>query len=324
MVTEGTGGRDRQRMAAPRVRTTVDGTMRTSPRADLGFLKRSYLWVTVLSLAGIALGSFIDFPLSVALARRTSLGRLFQDYAFTVVDLLYAFAGVCLWRGFRKMGPRHALLSRVLLGLGVYLSLICYLEGEGCCFLVDVLGYVGGTSPPLMVLVSLLPLAAALAAILAIGTRLIDDGDPERLIAVGALIIISGFFAQYTCDLLKALASRPRPLYVLSLDGPASGFRAWWEFRPFFAGEKAAVGSWPSNHMMLVTLMLNLPLAASVLTVFTPALRRICLGTAYALIVASAYNAIHMERHFLSDVCFGALFTTCLLALLSRALIERR
>ena len=181
------------------------------------------------------------------------------------------------------------------------------------------MGYVGGESSPLLALVSLLPSIIVVSAVPLVFARRLEDKDPDRLIAVGVFLITCGICSQYANDLLKPLFSRPRPRYLVTLDDPATEFRPWWQMAPYADGPSDAVGSCPSNHMMLATLMLNLPIIVSVVKHRSKAVDQASIGLACAYVAFMAYNRIQMGGHFLSDVCLGVLVTTCLLRLFSTA-----
>lgn len=151
--------------------------------------------------------------------------------------------------------------------------------------------------------------------------RRLEDRDPDRLIATGVFLIVCGICSQYANDLHKPLFSRPRPRYLATLDDPATEFRAWWQLAPYTDGPSDAVGSCPSNHMMLATLMLNLPIIVSAVNHRSEAPDRASIVIACAYVVVMAYNRIQMGGHFLSDVCLGVLLTTCLLRLFFSAFL---
>ncbi len=66
------------------------------------------------------------------------------------------------------------------------------------------------------------------------------------------------------------------------------------------------------------TVMLTLPMLADVLKCKKAHLRYQLFAFAVIWISVLGYNRIHMNAHFLSDVCFGVLITYCLYALTYR------
>ncbi len=79
--------------------------------------------------------------------------------------------------------------------------------------------------------------------------------------------------------------------------------------------DESAFRSWPSGHMTKATIMLTLPMLADVVKRRKAYLRNLLFAFAVVWIVVLGYNRIHMNAHFLTDVCFGVLITYCLYAL---------
>ena len=57
--------------------------------------------------------------------------------------------------------------------------------------------------------------------------RLLDDSDPDKLIALGAALIVSSIAADAVMQWLKQVGSRPRPKYLITLEDPISEFRQY-------------------------------------------------------------------------------------------------
>ena len=67
--------------------------------------------------------------------------------------------------------------------------------------------------------------------------------------------------------------------------------------------------------MTKATIMLTLPMLAGVVKCKKTYLNNLLFAFAIVWIVVLGYNRIHMNAHFLTDVCFGVLITYCLYAL---------
>lgn len=91
---------------------------------------------------------------------------------------------------------------------------------------------------------------------------------------------------------------------------------------PYADGPSDAVGSCPSNHMMLAALMFNLPVIVGVVRHRSEVLDWASIGVACVYVTIIAHNRIQMGGHFLSDVCLGVLVTTCLLHLFFAAFLR--
>lgn len=108
--------------------------------------------------------------------------------------------------------------------------------------------------------------------------------------------------------MLKEFGNRPRYKYLVTLDNPISGFKNWWEMTPFLK-DGSLFESWPSGHMTNATIMFALPMLASVFKYKNKNIKYILFALACIWVIIMGYNRIHMDAHFLTDVCFGVLIT---------------
>ena len=121
---------------------------------------------------------------------------------------------------------------------------------------------------------------------------------------------------------LKQVASRPRYKYLVTLADPKAGFRNWWQMVPNLAGSDDSFKSWPSGNMTIASMMFSLPLLTDVFKRRSEEKNLAAFGLACAFVALYGYNRIHMTNHFLSDVCFGTLFTYLIYALIGTAFLR--
>ncbi len=272
-------------------------------------------WVLCCVLAvGIVIGSLYDYQISAALSNTTALGDFFQHYGNILSHMLYPVAGMCLFKGLRKKGSRCHTLAWGLLGFSLFWTVYSFLDTGGK-YLREAYGYVPGQPG------SFLPLAlsfmtwVALACLTAcLAYLFLDEEEADLLLAVGSVILLAGIFSEYVNIWLKAVGCRPRYRYLLTLDDPASEYRNWWEMIPYLKDE-SNFRSWPSGHMTKATIMLTLPMLAEAVKGKKATLKKLFFAFAVVWIILFGYNRIHMNAHFLTDVCFGVLITCCLYAL---------
>lgn len=150
----------------------------------------------------------------------------------------------------------------------------------------------------------------------------LDDRDADKLIAVGAAILVAGVLADHVNLWLKQVASRPRYTYLLTLDDPLSEYRNWWQMIPNLAGSNDSYKSWPSGNMTIASMMFSLPMLSDVLKKRSETKNMICFLIAAAFVVLYGYNRIHMTNHFLTDVCFGTLITYLIYSVVSIAFMK--
>ena len=263
---------------------------------------------------GIIIGSFYDYQISVALSNKTAIGDFYQHYGNIISHLLYPVAGVCLFKGLRKKGSRFNTLAWGVLGFSLFWTCYSFVDTSGK-YLTKVYGFDAeqpGSFLPLMLSYMTWIALACLTAWLA--DLIIDDKDADMLLAIGSVILLSGIFSELINSELKIIGCRPRYRYLLTLSDPASEYRNWWEMTPYLKDE-SNFRSWPSGHMTKATIMLTLPMLADVVKCKKAYLKNLLFAFAIVWIVVMGYNRIHMNAHFLTDVCYGVLITYCLYAL---------
>ncbi|MBR2810686.1 MAG: hypothetical protein IKD69_04825, partial [Solobacterium sp.] len=187
--------------------------------------------VVIVCLAGIAVGSFFDFQINEALAGPTGIGSFFATYGSYLSYCLYPAAGACLYAGLKKKGEKYHLLARVLLAVGYFMA-VYYSNSYNGKAVRSLIGYEAGVSPAILSVVSWLFWVILYAWVPFAAVRIIDDRNPDRLIAVGAAILVAGITADNMNLWLKQAASRPRYKYLITLDDPISEFRNWWQMIP--------------------------------------------------------------------------------------------
>ena len=281
-----------------------------SKRKILGVPAGCFSTVIGTCLLGICIGSFFDFDIAKAVANKTELGTYYATFSPFLAYALLPAGGACLYLGLKKKSDLFKVPARMLLGFGWFMAV--YYSNE----------YFGKNVRPLFGYTTesaLLSSAASwlLWAVLYAGVafamlRLLDDSDPDKLIAVGAMLLIASVAADAVMQWLKQVGSRPRPKYLLTLEDPASEFRNWWQIVPNLAGNNDNYQSWPSGHMSIVSVLFALPLLTDCMKNSSSRKNLIAFFLASAFILICGYNRMHMTNHFLSDVCFGIL-NTCLL-----------
>ena len=242
----------------------------------LGMSKCCFAAVVGICLIGIVIGSMSDYSINVALANKTELGAFFATYGSYLSYCLYPAAGMCLFNGEKVR---------------------------------QLFGYTAGESSPLLSVASWLFWVVLYACIPFVVKRLMDDRNPDMLIAVGAAILVAGITADNVNLWLKQVASRPRYKYLITLDDPRSGFRQWWQMIPNLARGDDNFKSWPSGNMTIAAMMFALPMLTNALKNRSARKNAVAFGFACFYVAIYGYNRIHMTNHFLSDVCFGTLIT---------------
>ena len=277
--------------------------------------------VIVVCVLGIVIGSFRDFEINAALANKTELGSFFATYGSYFSYCLYPAAGACLYVGFKKKGDEYGLLAGTLLFLGWFMA-VYYSNSYNGKVVRELFGYTAGESSPMLSVLSWLFWAVLYSWVPFVVIRLVDDSNPDRLIAVGAAILIAGVAADNINLWLKQVGSRPRYKYLITLDDPRSEFRNWWQMIPNLAGSDDNFKSWPSGNMTIASMMFSLPMLFDVMKKRSEKKNMTAFGLACVFVVIYGYNWIHMTNHFLSDVCFGVLITYLIYSFISTAFLH--
>ena len=285
----------------------------------LGVSEKCFYTVVLACTIGILLGSFFDFQINERLANVTKLGSFFAAYGCYFSYCLYPAAGMCLYKGLKKKG--FSMAGTVLLIIGWFLAVYYTNTYSGDKLRELLFHYKAGESSPWLSVLNWLIIAVLYVWPMLLCSKILDEKDADRLIAVGAAILISGVVSDNVNQWLKQLASRPRYKYLITLDDPGSAYRSWWQMVPNLAGSNDSFKSWPSGNMTIAAMMFSLPMLADVTKKRSEGRNFRCFIVACVFVLIYGYNRIHMTNHFLTDVCFGTLITYLIHAVVSKALL---
>ncbi len=275
-----------------------------------------FFCVVAVCVLGIILGSLFDFQINESIANVTKIGTYFAAFGCYFSYCLYPAAGMCLYKGLKKKGL--PLAGTMLLLIGWFLA-VYYTNSYSGSKVRALLQYTAGESSPWLSALSWLIITALYVWPMLVCGRALDEKDADKLIAVGAAILIAGVLADNVNLWLKQVASRPRYKYLITLDDPRSEYRQWWQMVPNLAGANDSYKSWPSGNMTIASMMFSLPMLADLAKKRSAAKNMACFFIAAVFVVIYGYNRIHMTNHFLTDVCFGTLITYLIYSAVSAA-----
>ena len=283
--------------------------------------KACFLAVVAVCVIGIAIGSFCDFGINEALANKTDIGAFFATYGSYFSYCLYPAAGACLFVGLREKGKQYHMLAWTLQIVGFFMA-VYYSNSYNGKAVRALLGYKASETSAALSVLSWLFWVVLYAWVPFVMVKLLDRADPDKLIAVGAAILVAGIVADNVNLWLKQVGSRPRYKYLITLNDPISEFRNWWQMIPNLAGSDDNFKSWPSGNMTIASMMFSLPMLTDLFRNRSEKKNLIAFGIACAFVLLYGYNRIHMTNHFLSDVCFGTLITYLIYAGISTAFLR--
>lgn len=264
------------------------------------FLSRRILYgVILVTLALIAVGSFVDFPLSYALYDASNpFAMFFAAYGAFPAPLGCVAAGTLFVCGHNRdnkvLGTAQNIGGILLLFVGILL--VCFL-------------------PALYMPVSPL-LLAGVGLILSAGTilitcRLAKGADRAMMIRVALAIVLVLLCELVVVNLIKVAWGRPRMRLVVN--HPEAYFFPWWKWGTVLKDALLAAGvaadefkSFPSGHTANATTMLLLgliPYLKPQLQKYKTAL--VTFGFAWAAVVA--LSRIMIGAHYLTDMTVGFL-----------------
>ena len=274
----------------------------------LGVSKNCFYGVVAVCLAGIIIGSFADFRINVLLENKTAFGTFFATYGSYFSYCLYPAAGMCIFKGLMKKGGKYRLLAWVILAIAFFMA-VYYSNNYNGKSVRALFGYSAGKSCPALSVLCWLFWAVLYSWVPFVLYKVLDDTDADKLIAIGAVILIAGIVSDYVNLWLKQVASRPRYKYLITLDKPISEYRQWWQMVPNLAGSNDNFKSWPSGNMTIAAMMFSLPMLTDAFKSGSSRKNTIAFILACIFVAGYGYNRIHMTNHFLTDVCFGTLIT---------------
>ena len=283
--------------------------------------KACFLAVVAVCVIGVVIGSFCDFGINEVLANKTDIGAFFATYGSYFSYCLYPAAGACLFVGLREKGKRYHMLAWTLQIVGFFMA-VYYSNSYNGKAVRALLGYKAGETSAALSVLSWLFWVVLYTWVPFVMVKLLDRADPDKLIAVGAAILVAGIVADNVNLWLKQVGSRPRYKYLITLDDPISEFRNWWQMIPNLAGGDDNFKSWPSGNMTIASMMFSLPMLTDLFRNRSEKKNLIAFGIACAFVLLYGYNRIHMTNHFLSDVCFGTLITYLIYAGISTAFLR--
>ena len=260
--------------------------------------------ILFVCLAGIVIGSFWDYSISEALANKTDLRKSYATWCQIVTYFFYTAAGACLFVGLRR--EQRALAWMLLAIIVIYA--VNKSESSYGSYIRELFGYRPGETSLFRYLLSWLFWVAVYTLVALIMILVLDDSDPDMLIAVGLAIIVAGFISDSVNSWLKTFAGRPRYKYLLKLDDPGSEYRQWWQMIPCLSSSDN-FKSWPSVHMTKIGILFTLPMLTNCMKKRNSRLNLAVFFLVCILTLVTGYNRIHMTNHFLSDVCSGCLIT---------------
>ncbi len=272
--------------------------------------KKERIIVPIIGIALLAVFTFADLPISMALFTKNLFGRVLEvvgELPFTFFAI-FAFALLFRFRGKKSRG--------VYVGLGILFALLAALfaaMGGFMCW-----NYLHENGVPLPQ-----PFAILIALALGGGAMLLSrcvPQDKKRESVTFAIIAIIYFVSVIVImNVVKGVWGRMR---IREMTDPLTQFTRWYVITPR-GGFNNAYASFPSGHAMNAAGSILLCLLPS----FMPALagkETVLKVIAYVWMVLVAFSRVIMGAHFASDVTVGILLSLLLFEVVRTIVCNKR
>lgn len=275
--------------------------------------KKERIWVFGIGAILLAIFTFTDLQISMAVANKNLYGRIFE----VIGELPFVFlttTAACIFFRFRS---KKNIIVNILLGiLSAALCLLMAFSGGFMTvnYLQDNLGYALPGFVQLLIAAALLILAIVLA-------KQIPAEHGREAISYAITAMLYFLTVIIVMNVIKKTWGRMR---FREMDDPLSQFTRWYVICDRSAADSFnAYASFPSGHTMNSAAVILL----SLLPTFLPQLRgketalRI---TAYVWIVVVGFSRVVMGAHFCSDVTVGAMLSLALYDIISHLIYHLR
>ena len=276
------------------------------------FLSRKILYgCMAAALALLALGSFVDYPLSCALYNETNpFAMFFAAYGEIPATLGWVAAGTLFVCGRNRDNKIRGAIQ------GVCGILLILLGAAMVCFMPTL--YLP-LSPVMLAAVGLALCVATIAAV----CRLARGADRGMVIQVALTVFLVILCEMLVVNFIKIPWGRPRMRLVAS--NPDACFLPWWQFGGALKAQLMAAGvaaeefkSFPSGHTANAATMLLLGL----IPYLKPQLQRykkVLVTFGFGWVAVVAFTRIVMGAHYLTDTVVGFVVGFLSVYLISKA-----
>lgn len=273
----------------------------------------------------LVFGIIFDFQISSAIydpINTSYFGIIMSGICELPVCFALALGGTLLIIGRNKENKTHTILSYIIgitaIILGAYYVYDTFL---------DIAKFQSTQNYELLIIILGIVFAVAFVSLTVFFTFKFTKNyeDKKKLFIFGFYMLVSVALVAALATGFKYLWSRPRPRYIFSEENPQELFHPLWILNPFKAlKEGNNFKSFPSGHTTYASLgMFIFPYLGFLfdkdkkinITLFY-------IGLVWALL--AALSRIVAGAHFLSDVSFGLLITSCSGLLINKIMFRKK
>ena len=220
----------------------------------------------VVAFVAFFVGAYLDRDISKGIHEKYELGTTWFPVIFTVLGpivtcALGTFAGTCMFITPERKSHKLTVFIRIIgILLIIAITGFAYISGEEYAELAP---NVSIETRKVLKIVLVIVLLALDSLVIFLTMKFTKELDQEKLFWVAVVIALILAINAGASEVVKYLASRPRPRTIY-LDGGLK-FRAWYEWQPFVGFSNSECKSFVSGHssnaaglMVIIPLLLSL------------------------------------------------------------------
>lgn len=264
-----------------------------------------------IAFIGFIIGTFLDQEITGKMGDNNNLFGILLTALGPILALSFGvFAGVTLFFMPKRENKTWDIIFRVFGAIAVIAFILSQIkEGVEYTDFPRMVAKEDTWKALIIVLIALIDLA-----ILLFSRIWIRKMDEKRILPICLIIIAIIAIYFVVCEVVKYVASRPRPRVIDA--NPLIEFRNWYQWKPFeafkkgFKDNKSFVSGHSANAATLITII---PLCAALSKKEnTKMIQIICvaIGALFAFVVA--LSRIVATAHWMSDVTGGILLSVCI------------
>ena len=258
-----------------------------------------------IGLIGLILGTFLDQQITVAMGNFDSAFGILFTMLTPVFSLAVGSAASAMLVFMPRIEHRFWNIALRIFGVLAFAGFTFFSIKEGKEYVDFPIMQPEKTTYVVLAITLVATIDLTVILFVKMAMRHIDSKRIIPTVIVIFIIIAAWFFVS---EVIKYLASRPRPRVVQAI-GSEIAFRNWYQVHPFecFKEGYKECKSFTSGHAFIAACTISaLPLLFSVDKYYSKTKTIICVSIASVFTLVTAFSRIVALAHYMSDV-FGAI-----------------
>lgn len=273
---------------------------------------REYIIAAVILIGLIIFGSIKDFDISKQLYNATEtswFGIIGSGIAELPVIVALTVGGIGMILGRIKKNKATEVIC-IILGVLAVLFALYYAYDT----FTDIAEF--ERTKDYKTLITILAIVFSIIFVGAISALMIifrKRFDLKTLFSVSLGLILMALIVAVVANVLKFMASRPRPKYIFTLENPQDNFKNWWEWNFLYSLKNGDdFKSWPSGHSsyaMVGTFTFPMLTLLFPKTKDNKLLKVVLFYVGLVWGIVFAISRVFAGAHFMTDISFGLLIS---------------